>query len=133
MTGTKQSLNNIKVEYYIIFLWANDVIMRIDRINSITINKYLYDKSKTGFYTHYSLENVNESNADNKKAEYILKYKPGDNNTLPYNNMFISNHQARSKYKVYKNDFKKMIKESGGYEFNGVLYMKINDFIAIKD
>lgn len=96
---------------YVLYLLNGDDIVFINKIADY--KKYIEEKKNHFIFTHYFIEELEIEDAANYVAELVLKLKPIYNNNVPLSSKYISYIQAKDKYGVYKNVFRKIWKEHG--------------------
>ncbi|WP_428739826.1 hypothetical protein [Sulfurimonas sp.] len=113
-----KQLQNSKVAYtkelseqdfiYVIYMFNKDSVVYIGKSSNYI--KYLSDRSEKLFFTHYAIEEVNTKEADNLIAEMVFKLNPMGNQ-YPKSTKYISHNQAKIKYNLNKDEFKKLWKQ----------------------
>lgn len=120
-TSTNLKIRMIRGIY---FLFDGDEIVYIGQSENIykRVGTHLSDKIFDSWnYIEYPDENLDEL-----EAEYILKYKPKYNQSIPSNSIWLSSGAIKIKFGIGKRELKQLIKKGNftATSFCGVLYVR---------
>lgn len=117
----------LEKEYtYVVYLFNEDSLIYIGKTPNYL--KFIDERAKKFYFTHYAIEQLDTELVDNLIAEMIIKFNPIGNHRIPNNTKYISHTKAKEKYELGKLEFKQLWKEQKEqlmYETQMILEIKV--------
>ena len=108
----------------IYFLFYDDELVYIGQSENVhkRVPCHIVDKK----FNNWNYIEYPEEDLDELEAEYILKYQPKYNQSIPKNNTWLSSGLIKIRFGIGKRELKKLIKtgEFATASFCGVLYVR---------